>query len=79
MDPRRDLERVVYRVRDLGCMGRLEEFGLARSTAADRGYVHDEIYQLQLVAQVQRHQACPLYRLFVDRRDPVCVGCRLFH
>ena len=39
-------ERVVYRVRYLGRMGRLEEFGLAGVAAADRRYVHYAVHQL---------------------------------
>ena len=46
MDSRRNLGHAVCRVRFLGCMGRLEEFGLVGVAAADRGCVYHEVYQL---------------------------------
>ena len=79
MDPRRSVERAVCGVRDLGCMGRLEQFGLVSLVAAHHRRIHDEVYQLQLVAQIQRHQAGIVYLMQLDRRDCVCAGGGVFH
>ena len=79
MDPRGSVECAVCGVHYLGCMGRLEEPGLAGVAAADRGYVHNAVYQLQLVEEIQGHQAGTIYRLQLDRRDRLCVGGGIFH
>ena len=79
MDSRRNLGHAVCRVRLLGRVGRLEEFGVAGAAATGSGCVHHEVYQLRLVAQIQRHQTGAVHALQLDRRDCVCVGSRVFH
>ena len=79
MDPRGNMECAVRGVHYLGCMGRLEEFGLAGVAAADRGYVHDAVYQLQLVEKIQGHQAGSVHRLQLGGCDRLCARGGVFH
>ena len=79
MDPRWDMERIVYCVRGMGCMGRLEESGLVGVVAADCRRFHNQVHQLQLVAQVQGHEADVVHGLLVGGRDCVCFGSGVFY
>ena len=79
MDPRGDLGNAVCGVRYLGSLGRLGKPWLAGVAAADRGRLHHQIYQLLVVAEVQRHQARIVHSVQLDRRDRVCVSGGVFH